>query len=309
MSTYWRKLGLLYTLPPEGVHPLLQSHVANPLPIHLNGDVYRIFYSARDRDKRSSVGAVDIDIVTRQVVRAHTEPVFRFGPAGSFYADGVSIGNCYQADGVTYMLFMGWQNPPHGHWRGDVGRLRVGPDLALTLDSAEPFLNSDAIDPISLSYPWVERYAANEYRMWYGSTLTWDAGNGEMIHCFHGATSTDGHTWHKTGLAVPYERNIAQAFSRPTVLRSDSGLHEMWFSYRSGTGESYRIGYAHSTDGDAWVLDVANAGIGVSSEGWDAQMIEYPFVFRHHDAVYMLYNGNANGQSGFGLAKREQRDG
>ena len=82
MSTYWRKLGLLYTLPPEGVHPLLQSHVANPLPIHLHGDVYRIFYSARDRDKRSSVGGVDIDIVTPQVVRAHPEPVFRVGPAG-----------------------------------------------------------------------------------------------------------------------------------------------------------------------------------------------------------------------------------
>jgi hypothetical protein len=83
----------------------------------------------------------------------------------------------------------------------------------------------------------------------------------------------------------------------------------MWFSYRSGTGESYRIGYAHSTDGEKWILDVANAGIGVSSEGWDSQMIEYPFVFRHNDAVYMLYNGNGNGQSGFGLAKREQRDG
>ena len=305
MSTYWRKLGLLYTLPPGGVHPLLQSHVANPLPVHLHGDVYRIFYSARDRNKRSSVGAVDIDIVARQVVRAHTEPVFSFGPAGSFYADGVSIGNCYEADGVTYMLFMGWQSPPDGHWRGDVGRLRVGPDLSLSLDSTEPFLRSDSIDPISVSYPWVERYAPDQYRMWYGATPTWDAGNGEMIHCFHGATSVNGHVWEKTGLAIPYELNKAQVFSRPTLMRSKSGLHEMWFSYRSGTGESYRIGYAHSADGIEWILDIANAGISVSVEGWDSEMIEYPFVFRHNDEVYMLYNGNGNGKSGFGIAVRE----
>jgi hypothetical protein len=304
MSTYWRKLGLLYSLPVGGVHPLLQSHVANPLPMHLHGDVYRVFYSARDAMKRSSVGAVDIDIVTRQVVCAHTQPVFSFGPAGSFYAAGVSIGNCYEADGTTYMLFMGWQNPPGGHWRGDVGRLRVGPDMSLSLDATEPFMSSDATDPISLSYPWVERYAANQYRMWYGSTLTWDAGNGEMIHCFHGATSENGHVWHKTGLAIPYELNKAQAFSRPTLLRSDSGLHEMWFSYRSGTGESYRVGYAHSTDGVEWVLDVAKAGITVSAEGWDSEMIEYPFVFRHKGAEYMLYNGNGNGMTGFGLAVR-----
>ena len=33
-----------------------------------------------------------------------------FGPEGSFYSHGVSIGNCYDASGVTYLPFMGWQN-------------------------------------------------------------------------------------------------------------------------------------------------------------------------------------------------------
>jgi len=31
-------------------------------------------------------------------------------------------------------------------------------------------------------------------------------------------------------------------------------------------------------------------------------MVEYPFVFRHNDQIYMLYNGNGYGKTGFGLA-------
>jgi hypothetical protein len=31
-------------------------------------------------------------------------------------------------------------------------------------------------------------------------------------------------------------------------------------------------------------------------------MIEYPFVLRHKNEIYMLYNGNGYGKTGFGLA-------
>ncbi|MDX1922061.1 MAG: hypothetical protein SFW65_02885 [Alphaproteobacteria bacterium] len=297
----WKKLGKLYSLPEGGVHPKLLSHTANPLPVLLDGDVYRIFYSSRDKDNRSSVGAVDMDIVKRSVVREHTEPLFEVGEKGSFYEAGVSIGNCYEADGKTYMLFMGWQNPDGGHWRGDIGRLRVMPDLSLQLDSAQPFMGVDAIDPISLSYPWVIKNADGSYSMWYGSTQSWDAGNGEMLHVINGASSHDGHNWKREGLAVPYQLGVAQAFSRPTVARDEHG-YKMWFSYRSGAGETYRIGCASSKDTKEWKLALDQSGIDVSTDGWDSEMIEYPFVFDHKGQRYMLYNGNGYGKTGFGLA-------
>jgi hypothetical protein len=34
-------------------------------------------------------------------------------------------------------------------------------------------------------------------------------------------------------------------------------------------------------------------------------MIEYPYVFRQNDNYLLLYNGNAFGRSGFGLAQLE----
>lgn len=41
------------------------------------------------------------------------------------------------------------------------------------------------------------------YRMWYGSTVSWDAGNGEMLHVIKQAVSNNGHDWQRDGVAVP----------------------------------------------------------------------------------------------------------
>ena len=81
----------------------------------------------------------------------------------------------------------------------------------------------------------------------------------------------------------------------------------MWFSCRSGKGETYRIGYADSPDGIAWTRRDGAAGIDISASGWDSEMIEYPFVFDHKGERYMLYNGNGYGKTGFGLAVLENR--
>lgn len=302
MTHHWQKLGLLYCPSGDRRHPKLLSHAANPLPVHMEGDVYRVYFSGRDALQRSSVGAVDVDIVQRRVVKEHAEPFFEHGPAGSFYADGVSVGNCYDTAGHKHMLFMGWQNPSNAHWRGDIGRLQVGEDFGLTMVDAAPLLASDATDPLSLSYPWVMQAGHDaRFDMWYGSTLNWDAGNGEMLHVIQHASSADGERWDKDGLAVPFEIGVAQAYSRPTVVRDVQGLH-MWFSYRGKVGQTYRIGYAFCPAGGSWELRLSDTGIDVSSDGWDSEMIEYPFVFEHGGLRYMLYNGNGYGRSGFGLA-------
>lgn len=294
----WTKLGRLYT--PTSRHPKLASHAANPVAIRLDGDVFRILYSGRDTENRSSVGMVDIDIRKQRVVHAPDEPLFVHGPPDSFYAAGVSVGCVYEASGQSYVLFMGWQNPPGGHWRGDIGRLRLEAG-ALTLADDGPLLGASPQDPISLSYPWVVP-TREGFTMWYGSTVAWDAGNGEMLHVLNRATSLDGASWACEGQAVPYCLGEAQAFSRPSVRQRRSGEWDMWFSYRGAPGRTYRIGHAVSRDGRDWALDLAQAGVDVSEAGWDSEMTEYPFVFAHAGQTYMLYNGNGYGRSGFGLA-------
>jgi hypothetical protein len=178
-------------------------------------------------------------------------------------------------------------------------------NFSVQIDSDEPFMNTDFTDPVSLSYPWVLRGRDGFYRMWYGSTVTWDTGNGEMLHVVNHAISADGHKWQRRGLSVPYKLGQAQAFSRPTVIGDASGEYHMWFSYRSGWGQKYRIGYASSQDCERWDLRIDQAGIDVSLSGWDSEMIEYPFVFDHKSERFLLYNGNGYGHTGFGLATLE----
>lgn len=54
--------------------------------------------------------------------------------------------------------------------------------------------------------------------MWCGLTLTWDAGDSEMLHSMNTTSYLDCHYWTHEGLAVHYELGVAKTFSRPTVI-------------------------------------------------------------------------------------------
>ena len=302
MTNRWIKLGQLFSPESSIRHHKLASHAANPLPVHLTGDIFRVFYNGRDDSNRSSIGAVDIDIKELSIVADHFEPFFQNGPPGSYYCDGLSIGDLYSADDVRYILFMGWENPPDEHWRGVIGRLLLTKNNTLVLEDSLPLINLDSIDPHSLSYPCVFSTCAGEYHMFYGSTVSWDVGNGDMLHVINRATSLNGELWMKHGLALPYQLGHAQAFSKPSVVESANGGYDMWFSYRGAPGRTYRIGFAHSDDMCNWRIDFSSSAIEVSQSGWDSEMLCYPFVFRHRESTYMLYNGNGYGLTGFGLA-------
>jgi hypothetical protein len=297
MIQSWKKLGQIFKV--DNNNEYLCSHASNPLPVHLFDDVYRIYYSGRNVDNKSSVGYVDIDIVSFQVLDYPKEPISVFGKERSFYSHGISLGGIYEAGNSKYILFMGWQVEDGRHWRGDIGRLLLE-NNKLELSPADPFLTINQEDKVSLSYACVIHHEGI-YKMWYGSTINWSTENGEMLHVIKYATSTDGDNWERHGLAIPYELGVAQAFSKPSVIVNDLGYH-MWYSYRSGSGEKYRIGYSFSVDGVLWERKHNDLHITVSDFGWDSEMICYPCVFRHKNNLYMLYNGNNYGIEGFGLA-------
>jgi hypothetical protein len=76
------------------------------------------------------------------------------------------------------------------------------------------------------------------------------------------------------------------------------------FNFRNQE-RGYRIGYASSRNLIDWTRDDSKAGIDVSPEGWDSEMLAYPHVFALDGEVYMFYLGNGVGRNGFGLAKLE----
>ncbi|PMH28887.1 hypothetical protein BCU71_19300 [Vibrio lentus] len=300
----WKKFGNIYL--PRPISDALLTHAANPLPIHLKDDIFRVFFNGRNNENKSSLGYFDFDIVTKEIVNVCDKEIVKFGSDESYYSHGLSIGNEYtDIFGDQYILFMAWQIRGDSHWRGDIGRIKVESlDEIYVEDLNLPFITINEVDKVSLSYPCVYK-EGKEYKMIYGSTITWEAENGEMVHVLNQANSIDGDTWKQVGLAVPYEIGIAQAFSRPTHLRLD-GQENLWFSYRSGSGEKYRIGRSYK-EGECWHLDLENSGIDVSKDEnqWDSEMICYPYVLMHKGITYMFYNGNGFGETGIGLAVLE----
>jgi hypothetical protein len=108
-------------------------------------------------------------------------------------------------------------------------------------------------------------------------------------------------------MCLPFADEYEYAFGRPSVIRCGETYY-MWFAHRATkTADTYRIGFASSRDGRHWERNDAISGIDVSTSGWDSEMICYPGVFVHQGFVYMLYNGNGYGSSGFGLAVMEEK--
>ena len=288
----WQKLGLIYQA--SRLHDKLITHASNPLAMHLQQDQFRIFYSGRDSINRSSVSYIDYDLDKNEILCIYDKPIVT-PEDNTFYSHGITIGNYWNKDGQTYLGFMGWQQKEGQHWRGDIG--------CFSLDTKEInlLMGTSEEDRVSLSYPNVF-YEDGLYKMWYGSTVDWQSRNGEMIHVNKYATSKNLKDWNHYGLAVPFELGVAQAFSKPSIIKHD-GTYHMWMSYRGGNGIPYRVGYSQSKDGITWNFKQSN--LDVSDDGWDSEMVCYPYVFKHNDSIYMLYNGNRYGLSGFGIARAE----
>ena len=70
----------------------------------------------------------------------------------------------------------------------------------------------------------------------------------------------------------------------------------MFYSIRY-LDKGYRLGYAESSNGIAFVRKDNLIGIDVSKDGWDSKTISFAHVVDYMDKRYIFYNGT-NGEPG-----------
>jgi hypothetical protein len=299
----WKRIGLIFR--PERQRPWIVSHAALPVADHLNGDRFRVYFSARDEQGRARIGYFELDLTTPFDLLALSDlPVLGLGPLGTFDDNGVTSAWVVTRGARKFLYYSGWTTGGTVPFRFFIG-LAASEDAGRSFGriSAGPILDRSDVDPYLTGSPCVlvER---GQWRMWYVSGTAWEEGGGRPRHRYHikYAESQDGVRWQRSGtVCVDYASPDEYAIARPTVIWHE-GRYRMWFCCR---GAAYRLGYAESPDGFRWERDDAQAGLDVSVEGWDSEMLAYPFVFYHRGALYLLYNGDGYGRTGIGLAVLE----
>jgi hypothetical protein len=315
----WKKFGKIFDPTDHALSNGCVEFAQSPQTLVFD-DFVRVYFATRAPDNSgkflSHVAFVDFAIDLREILRVSTETVVPLGELGNFDEHGIFPMNVVRHAGKIYGYTTGWNRRISVSVDTAIGLVSSvndgltfqpmgrGPVLAATLH--EPFLVGDGFVKVIDAV----------FHMWYifGTKWTRFEPNSppDRTYKIGHASSANGIDWNKDSAAQIIPDRIGQNESQalPTVLEID-GRHHMFFCYResfdfrANKERGYRIGHAYSDDLVNWVRDDDDPLLTGTPGDWDSDMQCYPHVFELLGKVYLLYNGNEFGRTGFGIAELE----
>lgn len=308
----WIKKGLVFK--PDNNFEWMVHHACVPIADKVNDEVLRIYFGPRDKYNRTVTTFIEVEADDpSNVLYVHDKPVLSLGKLGCFDDSGAMPSCIVNYKNKKYLYYIGWNIGVTVSYRNSIG-LAVSDDGGLTFNRAYegPVVDRTHLEPYFTASPYVI-IDNGIWRMWYASCTGWIIHNNrtEPLYQIKYAQSQDGIHWIRENVTCVDYKFDKEANARPCVIKED-GIYKMWYcyrgslDYRTNKEQSYRIGFAESNDGIAWTRKDEEAGIDRSEDGWDSEMMEYPYVYEHKGRKYMLYNGNGFGKSGFGYAILEE---
>jgi hypothetical protein len=314
----WKKLGRIFN-PAEHKLPNNCLEYAQSPQTLVFDDFVRIYFSTRQKDNQgkflSHIAFIDMDKDFKKIIDISSGTVIELGDPGCFDEHGIFPINPLKHGDQILAYTCGWSRRVSVSVETSTGlafsddngitfkKLGTGPVFTASLQ--EPFLVGDSF----------VRVYDGVFHMWYIYGVRWvkypNENTPDRVYKIAHAFSHDGVLWHRDSKQIIGDKlNADECQALPTVIKIKDKYH-MLFCYRHATGfrkdssRGYRIGYAWSSDLTNWTRDDDQAGIDVSTEGWDDSMLCYPHMFYCNEKVYLLYNGNEFGRFGFGLAVLE----
>lgn len=312
----WKKKGLLFN-PKEFDTPFWMHEFAQaPHVLHFD-DYIRVYFSCRpipDQNGQyvSYSAYVDFDFDFK-VLRISEQPILSLGKLGSFDEFGTYPVSVIKDNDYYYAYYAGWTRCESVPFNTAIGFAKSRHPDSFEKIGDGPLISYSMDEPFVISGPKIRKF--NE--VWYlfyiaGTDWILDNGKPEPIYKIRMAESTDGIHFVKTNKQlISNKLGEFEAQASPDVFYKN-GKYHMFFCYRGGVNyrgkeNGYRIGYASSLDLKEWIRDDAYAGIDISDEGWDSEMISYPHVFELNGEIHMFYLGNQVGKEGFGWATLENK--
>jgi hypothetical protein len=299
MKGRWRRLGHLSLDTSRA--PWAATHAALPVAEPVGNGSWHVYLSLRDGEGRARIGRTRLTLHPAPALAPlESDPVLDLGPLGAFDDSGVTSSCMVCVEDRRYLYYTGWTRGVSVPFYLQVGLAVSENNGPFLRHSPAPLLDRSPVDPYLTASPFVH-VDSRGWRMWYVSGSEWKATDAGPRHYYNirYAESHDGVVWRRHGqTCIDYANETEYAFARPCVTR-DADRFRMWYAVR---GERYRIGYAESIDGTNWSRRDDVAGLDPAGDGWESEMVEYPWIFDEDGRRYMLYNGNDYGRSGVGLA-------
>jgi hypothetical protein len=243
-----------------------------------------------------------------RILELGREPLLEPGQPGTFDENGLLPTCLVQVGDELRCYYVGYQLGAQVRYYQFAG-LAISRDGGQTFERwrRTPLLERSEAELVNRTSTFVMPHG-DGFRMWYvgGSEWAWVDGPEGRKHmpCYslRVIDSRDGLSWPDRGRVVLELDEDVYAFGRPWVVPRPDGGWRMFYSYRTRS-RGYRIGMADSSDLESWIRRDDEVGIDVSPSGWDSESIEYGALFRHGERVYLFYNGNRCGATGFGWAE------
>jgi hypothetical protein len=311
----WKKLGKVFTPQEVQGRSWLKEFAQAPATLVFD-DFVRVYFSCRppaDANGQYVSYSAYVDLDRKdlfKVLRVSEEPILGLGGLGEFDEFGTYPVSVIRAGDEVRAYYAGWTRCESVPFNVAIG-CAVSRDRGRTFTKlgSGPVLGCSPDEPFVLSGPKIRRFN-DVWCLWYIAGRKWKmvGGKPEPVYKIRMATSRDGIHWTKLNkdlIESRIEEDEAQA--SPDVFHAN-GKYHMFFCYRyssdyRGKAKGYRIGYASSSNLTDWVRDDAKAGVGVSDQGWDAEMVSYPHVFELDGKTFLFYLGDQVGRHGFGLAE------
>lgn len=316
----WQKLGRVFNPQEVQNRPWLKEFAQAPSVLVFDKFI-RVYFSCRPpRDENgqyvSYSAFVDLNRDNLfEIINVSEQPILSLGEKGTFDEFGTYPTSAIKKDDKIWAYYGGWIRCESVPFNVAIG-VAISDDDGKTFTKVGdgPVLSYTPDEPFVLSGPKIRLFNDRWY-LWYIAGKKWIHNNGspEPVYKIRMATSEDGVNWIKNNKDLIEDKlETDEAQASPDVFFYN-GQYHMFFCYRYGLNyrgkeKGYRIGYAVSDDLLNWTRDDTKAGIDISEEGWDSEMISYPHVFELGNSIYMLYLGNEVGRYGFGLAELETRN-
>lgn len=311
----WEKLGKVFTPQEISERSWLKEFAQAPATLIFD-DVVRIYFSCRPevdaKGQYVSYSAwVELDRRNLfKINRLSKAPILSLGGTGEFDEFGTYPVSIVRNGDKVLGYYAGWTRCESVPFNVAIGLAESSDDGETFIKSGKgPVISYSPDEPFVMSGPKIRRFNG-QWQLFYISGRKWKTVNGkaEPVYKIRMAISSDGIQWTKLNkdlIESRIEEDEAQA--SPDVFYAN-GKYHMFFCYRysedyRGHKNGYRIGYAWSENMTDWNRDDSKAGIDVSTDGWDSEMISYPHVFELDGVIYMAYLGNQVGRFGFGLAR------